>query len=71
VNEVLMAHRKAVPVLNLVCLTISFRKGRKTKPVQPSALMPQVLKLKSAPGWHNTFPTAPVRLILSAGAERN
>jgi 1-deoxy-D-xylulose-5-phosphate synthase len=52
VNEVLMAHRKAVPVLNLGLPDFFIPQGTQEE-ARRSAWMPPVLKPKSAPGWHN------------------
>ncbi len=53
VNEVLMAHRKPVPVLNigLPDLFIPQRHGK--KPARNWGSTPQALKPKSRPGRHN------------------
>ncbi|XPE66642.1 transketolase C-terminal domain-containing protein [Shigella flexneri] len=57
VNEVLMAHRKPVPVLNIGCRTSLFRKELRKKCAPNSASMPPVWKPKSRPGWHNPYST--------------
>ena len=51
VNEVLMAHRKPVPVTSL------FHKEHRKKCAPNSASMPPVWKPKSRPGWHNPYST--------------
>lgn len=53
VNEVLMAHRRAVPVLNIGLPDYFIPQGTQEEIAPTSALMPPVLKPKSATGWHN------------------
>ncbi|SQC05560.1 1-deoxy-D-xylulose-5-phosphate synthase [Klebsiella pneumoniae] len=53
VNEVLMAHRRAVPVLNIGLPDYLSLRALRKRSAPTSALMPPVLKPKSATGWHN------------------
>jgi 1-deoxy-D-xylulose-5-phosphate synthase len=53
VNELLMAHRRAVPVLNIGLPDVLFPRERRKKCAPTSAWMPPVSKPKSPPGWHN------------------
>ncbi|STV60079.1 1-deoxy-D-xylulose-5-phosphate synthase [Klebsiella pneumoniae subsp. pneumoniae] len=53
VNEVLMAHRRAVPVLNIGLPDYFILRALRKRSAPTSALMPPVLKPKSATGWHN------------------
>ncbi|MFO6427479.1 hypothetical protein ACLBOM_27740 [Escherichia coli] len=58
VNEVLMAHRKPVPVLNIGLPDFfSSHKELRKKCAPNSASMPPVWKPKSRPGWHNPYST--------------
>jgi 1-deoxy-D-xylulose-5-phosphate synthase len=61
VNELLMAHRRAVPVLNIGLPDFFIPQGTQEEAAPTSAWMPPVLKPKSTPGWHNC-PTAPAML---------
>lgn len=73
VNEVLMANRKAVPVLNLGLPDHFIPQGTRTKPVRRLAWMRPALSRKSVPGLPDPSPF-PLLLCLNvlfkkAGAE--
>ncbi len=63
VNELLMAHRRVVPVLNIGLPDFFIPREPRKKCAPTSALMPPVSKPKSPPGWSESSPlTAPAML---------
>lgn len=68
VNEVLMAHRKPVPVLNIGLPDFFIPQGTQEEMRASSASVPPVWKPKSRPGWHNPYSTpAMLKKLFMAG----
>lgn len=68
VNEVLMAHRKPVPVLNIGLPDFFIPQGTQEEMRAELGLDAAVWKPKSRPGWHNPYSTpAMLKKLFMAG----
>lgn len=68
VNEVLMAHRKPVPVLNIGLPDFFIPQGTQEEMRAELGLDAMVWKPKSRPGWHNPYSTpAMLKKLFMAG----